>query len=132
MFRVIVAGGRGFNDYPFLKRKLNVILKNQTNIQIVSGNAPGADKLGEKYAQEMGYDLALFPAAWEDFTAPGAFKRYRKDGTAYNPKAGHDRNEKMSKNADALVAFWDKRSTGTEDMIKLATSKGLLVRVVYY
>lgn len=32
----------------------------------------------------------------------------------------------------ALLVFWDKKSKGTEHMIKIAKQKGLLVKVVHY
>ena len=38
----------------------------------------------------------------------------------------------MAENADALVAFWDGKSKGTEHMIKTANEKKLDVRVVRY
>ena len=54
-FRVIIAGGRDFNDYPLLKAKCDKILasKSQThNIVVITGAARGADSLGEQYARE--------------------------------------------------------------------------------
>jgi hypothetical protein len=47
-FRCIVAGSRGFNDYEHLKATLNLYLCLKTNLEVVSGGASGADKLGEK------------------------------------------------------------------------------------
>lgn len=51
--KVIIAGGRDFTDYNLLKVKCTNALINQNEIEIVSGCANGADKLGEKYANEM-------------------------------------------------------------------------------
>jgi hypothetical protein len=45
---VISAGGRDFNDYSLLKEKCDFFLQNHIEIEIVSGTANGADKLGEK------------------------------------------------------------------------------------
>ena len=59
-FRVIIAGGRDFNDYPLLKAKCDKILasKSQThNIVVITGAARGADSLGEQYARENGYAI---------------------------------------------------------------------------
>ena len=50
--KVIIAGSRDFNDYTSLKNKMDIILKNQKDVTIVSGTARGADKLGERYAGE--------------------------------------------------------------------------------
>lgn len=38
----------------------------------------------------------------------------------------------MAENSDALVAFWDGTSKGTEHMIKLAEKASLIVKVVIY
>mgnify|MGYP001668368856 CR=1 FL=1 len=47
MFKVIVAGGRDFNNYKGLSDSLDYLLKNiNDDIQIVCGMARGADRLG--------------------------------------------------------------------------------------
>ena len=66
-FRVIIAGGRDFNDYALLKAKCDTILAEKAatrRIVIVSGAARGADSLGERYAREHGYALDSHPADW--------------------------------------------------------------------
>lgn len=42
------------------------------------------------------------------------------------------RNREMAQNADALVAFWDGESRGTESMIDLAKEYDLAVRVLKF
>ena len=118
MLKVIIAGGRNFADYQLLCIKCNNILKNKNpnEIEIVSGNAKGADMFGEKYAKEKGLSQKIFKADWD------------KNGKS----AGFRRNEQMAEYADALIAFWDGSSKGTAHMIKLAKEKGLLVRVIKY
>ena len=116
-FRVIVAGGRDFSDYEYLRSSLDFLLQNVTGpIVIVSGTAREADKFGEQYAAERGYAVLRFPADWDRF------------GKA----AGYIRNEQMAKNADALVAFWDGKSKGTLNMIDVANKYGRLVRIKQY
>lgn len=117
MFRVIVAGGRDFSNYTMLKEAMEALLINiKDNIQIVCGMARGADTLGERYAKEKGYDIAYFPADW----------------MKYGKSAGYIRNEQMAQNADALVAFWDGKSKGTNHMINLAKKYDLGVRIEKY
>lgn len=116
LIRVIVAGGRDFDDYAMLCKKLDKILVNHERVKIVSGGAKGADKLGERYAREHGHALEVFPADWN------------KHGRS----AGIIRNAEMARYASHLVAFWDKKSKGTENMIKFAQENGLFVRVVSY
>ena len=115
MFRIIIAGSRGFGDYQFLSKKLDILLSRKIadGIEIVSGCAAGADTLGILYAKEHGYELARFPAEWDK----------------YGKSAGYRRNWEMARNADALVAFWDGHSFGTKHMIDAACQLGLQVRV---
>jgi hypothetical protein len=115
--KVIIAGGRDFTNYEILKYSADEKLSGITeDIEIVCGGAKGADELGKWYATEKGYKLKEFPADWA------------KHGKA----AGPLRNEEMAKYADALIAFWDGKSKGTQDMIKRAESKNLLVQIVLY
>lgn len=115
MIKVIVAGSRDFNNYPLLEATLDQIREEWDNeITVVSGCARGADKLGERYAQEHRLSLDLYPAEWEKFGKP----------------AGYRRNVWMAENADALVAFRVGKSKGTTHMINIAMEKGLRVRVV--
>lgn len=121
--RVIIAGGRDFKNYNLLKEKVDYYLQHAINndfkIVIVSGVARGADKLGEKYAKERGYEIAYFPADWSK-----------------GKGAGYLRNEQMAEYAKqkqgALIAFWDNQSKGTKHMIDLAKKYNLHTRVVNY
>lgn len=107
MFKLIVAGGRDFNDYDLLKSKLDKLLSNKTHVEIVSGKARGADSLGEKYAKEKGYKIKEFPADWGK----------------YGRAAGYIRNKEMAEYADGCLCFWDGKSKGTKHMIDLVEEK---------
>lgn len=111
--KVIIAGSRSFNDYSFLCLKCDKALSSQTEIEIVSGTANGADKLGEKYAEEKKYPIKRFPADWDK----------------YGKSAGYKRNEEMAKYADALICFFDGKSKGSQSMINLATKYKLKTKV---
>lgn len=114
--KVIIAGGRDFDDYALMKRKLDHLFSKRKPDEIVSGNARGADALGERYAKEHNIALKLFPANWDE----------------HGKAAGHIRNAEMADYADALVAYWDAVSRGTKNMLETAKKKGLDVRVIYY
>ena len=117
MFRVNIAGGRDFDDYEFLKLTMDRLLANiSSEICVVCGMAKGADLLGERYANEKRYKVSRFPADWSSF----------------GKSAGFVRNEEMAQNADALVAFWDGKSRGTQHMIKTAEKYKLKIRVKKY
>lgn len=111
--KIIVAGGRNFDDYKLLCK----VLKSFKNIsEIVSGGARGADKLGEKYATFNNINVKIFLAEWDK----------------YGKRAGFLRNIQMGQYANVLVAFWDGQSKGTEHMIKTAQKLGLIVHIVRY
>ena len=120
MIKVIIAGTRDFNDYAFLKKNLDYFLQginpNNEEIEIVSGNARGADKLGERYAKEHNLPVKLFPANWDK----------------YGKRAGYLRNQEMANYSDMLIAFWDEKSKGTKHMIDIAKKQDLTVIVVGY
>jgi hypothetical protein len=81
--------------------------------EVVSGAARGADRYGEEVAGELGIQVKRFPADW----------------AKYGKEAGHIRNILMAQNAEALVAVWDGKSSGTRDMIRIAKMNGLKVFV---
>lgn len=123
MVKVIIAGSRNFYDYDkvedtvvsfFMSRG---ILKE--NVEIISGGARGADKLGERLAISYGLKLSLFPAKWD----------------IYGKAAGMIRNKEMAdyatKDSDKaiLFAFWDGESHGTKGMIDIAKRCGMEVVV---
>lgn len=118
-FKVIVAGGRDFNNQAFLNKTLDVLLIDKARsheIVIISGAAKGADTQGEVYARMKGYLLESHPADWD----------------TYGQAAGYRRNEEMAESADALICFWDGKSRGSKHMIDLATAQKLSVRVIRY
>lgn len=117
MFKVIIAGGRDFNNYDGLTASLDFLFQNiNDEIEIVCGMSRGADRLGERYAKEHGYRIRYMPADWD----------------SYGKSAGYKRNMQMAEYADALVAFWDGKSPGTKHMIKTAQEKNLDVRIKRY
>ena len=130
--KVIIAGSRNFNNYNKLKEFCDKVLVNQNDIEIISGTAEGADKLGERYAKEKGYTLTEFPAKWKDLTAKPCFVKYDKNKEPYNVLAGLNRNEEMAKYADALIIFWDGRSSGSKNMIESATKHKLKIKFYTY
>lgn len=116
-FKVIIAGGRDFDDYGTLVEKCDELLKNKNReFCVLCGMADGADALGARYGMRSCVAVYPFPADWEK----------------HGKKAGYLRNREMARNADALIAFWDGKSKGTKMMIEIAKEEGLRVRVVPY
>ena len=116
-YRVIIAGSRSFNNYALLREHCLSFLQEKMKthrVIIVSGHARGADSLGERFANELGFPVELHPAKW------------RLLGKA----AGMVRNAEMAKCSDALIAFWDGESRGTRHMINFARKRGLAIDIV--
>lgn len=127
--RIIIAGSRTISDYGFIKSECTKIIKmlktdghctKRESLQIISGTANGADKLGEHYAREFNLEIIRFPADWD----------------GQGRRAGYVRNANMAKYASedseigVLIAFWDGMSKGTKHMIDLATKSNLRVFIV--
>lgn len=112
--RVIIAGSRGIRDLTVVKRALEIAAtKGIVPTSVVSGGAYGVDRLGEAWARAQKLPIGRFLADWHRY---GAF-------------AGPERNGRMVRCADALIAVWDGRSAGTADVIRQATAAELHVYV---
>lgn len=137
--RIIIAGSRkldGDDIYQLLEKNcIDIISKLQydngissSDIEIISGNAKGIDKLGERFAKEHKLKLKLFPANWKDMSWP-CIIGHNEYGD-YNKMAGAKRNSQMAKYAGEssgiLIAF-DAGTSGTKNMIKMAKEEGIQI-----
>lgn len=123
--RVIIAGSREFDNYPYLEYVLDHYfaehVSDRSQVTIISGTARGADTMGERYALAHGIPLIRCPADWN----------------RYGKSAGYRRNEEMailsmSDNCQGvLLAFWNGKSRGTRHMIDLAYKHGVAVYIYY-
>lgn len=117
--RVIVAGGRDFNNYSLVQSKLDHLFSNMDKslIEIVDGGAKGADTQGWRYSKEvLGKVSTIFNADWEK----------------YGKTAGPIRNKQMAEYSTHLVLFWDGKSKGSKNMLDTAKELGLNIRIVNY
>lgn len=100
-FKVRICGSRTFNDYNMLKEHCDYYLKDKKpNIIIYSAGGKGADILAKRYAKEYGFIYKEIRPNWSD-------------GLSAGPKT----NEKIIKEVDAAIAFWDGESKGTKHTI---------------
>ncbi|GCE61966.1 DUF2493 domain-containing protein [Microcystis aeruginosa] len=116
MLKIIIAGSRNFNNYNLLEQKVDFYIGENQDIEIISGTARGADKLGERYAINKGLKLKRFPADWQK----------------YGKKAGYLRNEEMAKYASHAIIFWDGKSKGTGHMIELCKKYNINYRIIRF
>lgn len=112
MTRLVVAGSRTIHSYDvvclaIMEAGRGLGFKVDDVGAVVSGGAPGVDRLGERWAKEHGVPVLVFPPDWDDISAPNAVIK---------------RNVRMAEKGDALVAVWDGRSTGTEHMVRAMRS----------
>lgn len=124
-YRVMICGSRTFNDYHKLKNEvLRALMERNISVRyfdiiIVSGEANGADKLGEKFALENGYKIERYPALWSDLTKEPCKVKINKYGKPYNCLAGLNRNKDMVAVSDLVIMFHDGKSKGTLDDLNL-------------
>lgn len=111
--RVIIAGSRGIHDLSVVEEAVRESGWEHEIEVVVSGTAKGVDTLGERWAERH---IGLKQV-----------DKYRPDWKKFGKRAGFVRNQEMALNADALIAVWDGRSTGTKHMIDLANEMELEV-----
>lgn len=105
--RVIIAGSRSIKHGWLVS--LAIKQARQQGIdptEVVSGGAKGVDTLAEQWAARHNIPCQVMLADWDK----------------YGRGAGMIRNRLMSERAEALIAVWDGKSTGTEHMIQLMQS----------
>ena len=107
--RTIIAGSRSITDIQYIRDAIEFSGFEIT--KVISGAAKGVDYLGELWAAENNIFTELYPAQWE----------------RYGRGAGFKRNALMATKADALIAVWDGKSSGTHHMIQMANNLGLKV-----
>ena len=110
--RVLVCGGRDFNDVLTLGSWLGGIHKNNGPITLlIEGGARGADYMAKKFAEWQGIPVKTFSADWN------------RHGRA----AGLIRNKRMLDEGkpDLVVAFEGGR--GTANMVEQAKAAGVRV-----
>lgn len=109
--RILVCGGRDYQDWKRVYKALDHLQAKRGISCIIHGAAPGADTLAAQWAKERGVIVEPWAADW---------KRW---GNAAGPK----RNAEMIREGrpDAVVAF--PGGPGTADCTRQAEAAGLKV-----
>jgi len=110
--KVGIVGSREFKNYELFSDVMKQYLSDIS--WVVSGGAPGADSLAEKWAKENKKMLTIYPADWLNL----------------GKKAGYVRNTDIVKNSDMIIAFWDGKSKGTKHTIGLAQKMGKECKII--
>ena len=112
--RVVIAGSRHFQDYARFSSQVDYDLsrlKDDCQLVILSGGCSGTDAMAERYAQEHGYELEVYPADW-----------------SMGRQAGPMRNQHMVTLADYAIAF-PGGGPGTLSLIGFAKEKVIPIRI---
>lgn len=113
--KVGVIGSRSFDDYKRLETLLDGLLYSLKFTTIVSGGAPGADTLGERYADKRKLNKIIHKPDWN------------KHGMA----AGFERNTLIVDDSDLIIACWDLESGGTKDSFDKAKAQNKEIIILY-
>ena len=118
--RIIVCGGRDFNDELLFNSSLDYILAGYNDIELVSGHAKGADTFAERYGERNGIPVTIFKPDWKE----------------YGKAAGVIRKKQMllyaKQENPVIIAFWDGKSRGTKNMLELGERTNTVCHVIRY
>lgn len=108
IMKVLVTGGRDFNDRNLLNFALSVLHAATPFTLLIHGNARGADSLADEWARGQGIDTEVYPADWKKHGKP----------------AGIIRNQQMlDQHPDLVVAF--PGGKGTKHMTDISRKAGI-------
>lgn len=117
--RVIVTGSKYFEDYQFIKSKLDeLLIDDMKDVVILSGGEDsGVELLAEKYAVERFLDVSIFPIDWDN----------------HGKSAGIIRNGLMYGTADYAIIFWDgQKNSSTGYCVGAAKQYRVPFKIVRY
>lgn len=110
--KILVCGGRDFQDKDYLFECLYNLYANNPHIELlIHGGARGADTLAGQWAETVGIKTVVYKAEW----------------STYGKAAGSIRNQLMldSESPDVVLAF--PGGNGTADMVRRSKSQGIEV-----
>lgn len=108
--KVLICGGRDFNDVEYLNAVLTQIHKKKFITTLIHGAAKGADTLAALWGHSQIINVIAIPAEWDQ----------------YGKSAGYIRNVQMADlKPDLVIAF--SGGKGTAMMIDIAEKRGIKV-----
>jgi hypothetical protein len=127
--KLAIVGSRSFEEnqenLEYVIEKVDHFFDLDKISTIISGGADGADALAEDfydYLIDEGFDVD------KDIELP-AYQKF--DHIDYHVNQYFERNQKIAEKCDAMIAFWDGESSGTDDAIEQAQLLNKTVKVVY-
>lgn len=115
-FRVLIAGGRHFTDYPLLRATLDALLANRLpDVEVLTPGGPGVSMLAASYAAERGLSVAALVPDFGRYPAVAAVDR---------------RDAELVAIAEAALIVWDERDSIVRRTRSLVEVKGIPVHVI--
>lgn len=114
--RILITGSRSWDNIHYIRSAfISLADEYGDDITLVSGACPtGADRLGEKVAAELGWNVELYPADWN----------------TYGKRAGFVRNSQMvDTEPDLIIGFVRNGSKGASMTVNLGKKKEILTTV---
>ena len=108
--RVAIVGSRKYPDLDRVRREVETL---PAGTVVVSGGAPGVDRVAAETARARGLEVIEIKPDWEK----------------HGKSAGMLRNPLIVKDADLVWAFWDGVSKGTKNTIRHAQTKCKVVKL---
>lgn len=115
--KLVIYGSRSIKSSGVLLSTMTYWIVNKFGVYpslVISGTAPGGDRIGEQWAKLHDVPVERMPADWE----------------THGKKAGFLRNTAMAEIADGGLALWDGVSRGTAHMTSEMERLGKPVHVV--
>lgn len=109
--KVAIVGSRRFTSLGKVQKYVASLPKDTV---VISGGAPGVDRIAENAARRLGLEVVVYPAQWD----------------VYGKMAGVIRNSQIVEAADRVVAFWDMKSSGTKDTLDKARKAKKPIEVI--
>ena len=118
-YKVIIAGSSSFNDNKLFNDKCYFYLSKKMethSIIILSGTSYHTKSMTQEFADIHQLQVEFYEAKWD------------RDGD----NATILTQDKMLIDADALIVFWDGKSTYTKNLIDKAEKKDMRIARIYY
>ncbi len=116
MFKVVIVGNKGFEDYALLEQYIDKKLSRvaqEDAIEIVTSHSKSTVELAVRYAQERSYP----------------HKHFQPDPAKYKAQAYPQVNQELLAYADSIIAFWDGMEGAAGTLIKKARDAGVRIAV---
>lgn len=116
MNKIVVIGSKDFNNYELLKRELRLMLSNVDNVQLLTSDLKGTNKLIAQYSIETNTNFLNYGIDWNRFKG----------------RAPYIVNARMLKDAKALIVFTDGFCKVSQNAIDIANKNDIKVHVVHF